>query len=265
MVSTVRGRLVGEHAPGAPVWVRLMSTDLDGAKAFYSTLFGWSYVEEPIGRLPHVTCLLDGERVAGIASDGTAPERLRGWLTYLGVRDMDASIVQALARGATLIRPAREFRAAGIVAVIRDPQDALVALYEPRARSGTRRLNTPGSLCWNELNTQDPEASKSFYRELFGYGEIETQSPTGARYDMLTVDGHPVLGVLGLEPELIPFPARWLAYFAVESLDVALDTLRSLGGTIVIGPSDTRHGRSAVVRDPQRAVFCLTELWEPLR
>jgi predicted enzyme related to lactoylglutathione lyase len=264
--QTTSPRIVDAHAAGAPAWVGLASNDVPAAKDFYATLFNWTFVDEPLGRLVHTTCLLDGERVAGITPTEFTTTSFHGWLTYLAIADIDTGLARAVELGGQIVAPAREYRAAGTVAVIRDPQGALVALYEPGARTGARRLNDAGALCWNELNTQDPDGSKRFYEQLFGYEEFELETPGGARYDVLTLDGHPALGVLGLEPGLIPLiPARWLAYFSVSDLDAALQAVLALGGTIVIRPSRTRHGRSAVVRDPQGAAFCMSELSEPLR
>jgi uncharacterized protein len=258
--------VVESYDAGAPAWVGLMADDVEAAKHFYAALFGWTFVDEPMRDMVHTTCLLDGERVAGITPMSYTQGKFRGWLTFLALADIHAGVALALELGGSVVAPIREFEAAGAVAVIRDPQEAVVALFEPRARSGARRLNDPGALCWNEINTQDPDGSKAFYKRLFGYEEIEMRSPTGERYDVLTMNGQPVVGVLGLEPGLIQLiPARWLPYFSVADLDMALQVVLALGGSIVLKPIQTPHGRSAVVRDPQRAVFCLTELSAPLR
>ena len=34
------------HPPGTPCWVDLMSPDVDGSKAFYTTVFGWDATDE---------------------------------------------------------------------------------------------------------------------------------------------------------------------------------------------------------------------------
>jgi uncharacterized protein len=37
------------YTPGTFSWVDLQTDDLEGAKAFYSTLFGWQYDDLPVG------------------------------------------------------------------------------------------------------------------------------------------------------------------------------------------------------------------------
>jgi uncharacterized protein len=54
-------------------------------------------------------------------------------------------------------------------------------------------------------------------------------------------------------------PPYWLTYFTVPSCDAAVARVRELGGGVLAGPLDLGAGRSAVVSDPQGAVFALFE------
>ncbi len=46
-------------------------------------------------------------------------------------------------------------RDAGRVAVLKDPQGAVFAVWQPRTRIGAERVNDVGCLCMNELATTD--------------------------------------------------------------------------------------------------------------
>ena len=51
-----------EYAQGTPNWVDLQTTDQSAAKQFYSSLFGWSYDDQPMPDGGAVYCDGDGER-----------------------------------------------------------------------------------------------------------------------------------------------------------------------------------------------------------
>ena len=63
----------------------------------------------------------------------------------------------------------------GRMAVLKDPQGAVLALWQPGTRIGAERVNDVGCLCTNELATSDLEAARSFYGRLFGW----TTEPSG--------------------------------------------------------------------------------------
>ena len=56
------------HAAGTPSWVDVMSPDVDGSKAFYTTVFGWDATDEldEDGNRIYVSFTLDGKSVAGL-------------------------------------------------------------------------------------------------------------------------------------------------------------------------------------------------------
>ena len=50
------------YKPGTFCWVDLATTDADGAKAFYGTLFGWEVVDIPIGDEDFYSMLKQNDR-----------------------------------------------------------------------------------------------------------------------------------------------------------------------------------------------------------
>ena len=67
----------------------------------------------------------------------------------------------------------------GRLAVLQDPQGALLSVWQPGEHFGAALVNAHGALCWNELLTSDLEASAAFYRALFGWDIAETQGAGG--------------------------------------------------------------------------------------
>ena len=140
------------------------------------------------------------------------------------------------------------------MAVIQDPQGAFFELWEPRRHFGAALVNAPGALCWNELASPDAEASAAFYGELFGWG---TAPMEGASFPYLIITNDEATNGAISQPESLKGPPNWLVYFAVTDVEPALAKLAALGGTKLAGPFDMEIGQTAIVSDPQGAVFAL--------
>ena len=70
----------------------------------------------------------------------------------------------------------------GRMAVLKDPQGAVLALWQPGTRIGAERVNDVGCLCMNELATSDLDVAGSFYGRLFGWTtESSGDAPDGPR------------------------------------------------------------------------------------
>jgi predicted enzyme related to lactoylglutathione lyase len=49
-------------------------------------------------------------------------------------------------------------------------------------------VNEPGTLCWNELTTRDPDGSEQFYGAIFGWQAAATDFD-GVEYTLRSSDG----------------------------------------------------------------------------
>ncbi len=246
-----------EYTPGTFSWVDLSTTDQDAAKAFYGGLFGWEADDRPLGDGSVYSMMkLDGHHVAAISSQ---PQQQREagvpplWNSYVTVEDADQLAQRAAELGATVHAPAFDVLDAGRMAVLQDPQGAHVMVWQPRAHIGAGLVNAPGALVWNELQSPDPDASASFYSDLFGW---DVQDAPGMSFRYLSIkNGEQNNG--GMR-ELTPgTPPNWLVYFAVEDIDAGLEKAQQLGASKLMGPIDIQIAKLGVLQDPQGAVFAL--------
>jgi predicted enzyme related to lactoylglutathione lyase len=246
------------YRPGAFSWVDLATTDLPAAKAFYGALFGWEMEDgDAGGGAVYTMCRLDGDAVCGLF-EMTADMRATGlppsWTSYVTVEDADAAAARAGELGGGAVDESFDVLDAGRMAVLRDPQGAVFAVWQPRARIGAERVNDAGCLCMNELATTELAAARSFYEGLFGWTTemVETgpdDPPMGLGYNGGTLNAS--FGAVD------GAPPHWRPYFTVEPMDAALERLRELGGSTVLGPVEIFDGTIAIVLDPQGALFAL--------
>jgi uncharacterized protein len=120
--------------------------------------------------------------------------------------------------------------------------------------------HAPGSFCWAELGTTDPDAAKKFYTELFGWTSVDHLMGEGSYYTIFQLHGDDAAGLYGLNRRQVEagVAPHWIPHVAVSSADEITARARDLGAHILAGPMDVfEAGRMAVVQDPQGAQLCI--------
>jgi predicted enzyme related to lactoylglutathione lyase len=250
------------HPPGTFSWVELSTSDAGAAKAFYSALFGWELDDRPAGPdMTYTMALLHGSEVAAMYQQG---EREQGvpphWNSYVTVESADAAAARGKELGGNLLMEPFDVMDVGRMAVVQDPQGATIFVWEPRSSIGARRVNDPGCLTWNDLNTTDPGAAEHFYAGLFGWSFERVQGDF--EYWLIRKGERSNGGMRRQDQEqevAAGVPPNWMPYFTVEAADDAVTRIGELGGSVIVPPRQVPTGRFAVVRDPQNAVFALFE------
>jgi predicted enzyme related to lactoylglutathione lyase len=246
------------YAPGTFSWVELGTTDAGGAKRFYSELFGWLPEDMPAGEGTYTMLKLDRKDVGALyelsdqqRSGGAHP----AWLSYATVDDVDAATAKAGELGGTVVNGPVDVFDAGRMSLLRDPQGAFFALWQPGRHIGAGVVNDPGSLTWNELATNDVPAATRFYSELFGWSAEAMDTGGGPPYTIVRVGDRTNGGITALRREGVP--PHWLVYFTTADTDATVARVEELGGRTVVPAMDVPQGRIAVVLDPQGAAFAL--------
>jgi len=117
---------------GAFCWNELMTSDVQGAKAFYSALLGWGMQDVNIDGMGYTLVKLGEEEIGGImAMPEDAVGKPPSWGAYVTVSDVDALLVQVEKLGGKIFVPAQNIPDVGRFAVIQDPQGAVLSLISP--------------------------------------------------------------------------------------------------------------------------------------
>ena len=109
--------------PNAFCWGELHAQDLDAAKAFYPSLFGWRLKDSPDYTEWHL-----GEQAVGGMIRAHGPGTY--WMPYFAVDDCDAMTSKAKAAGATVYVGPQDIEKVGRFSVLADPQGAVFALIK---------------------------------------------------------------------------------------------------------------------------------------
>ncbi len=246
------------YAHGTPSWIDLSTNDVEGAQEFYGPLLGWSFETNPTsGDGKYTMASLKGKSAAGIMQQAEEQTKLGIpplWNTFITVDDINEAAAKTTEAGGSVMMPPVEVMDSGQMAVVSDSTGAVVSLWQPNIHIGSEIVNEPGALTWNELITDDVEAAKSFYNEVFGLGATEQDMGEGNIYTSLMLGDDMVAGVM--LPPMEGIPNQWSVYFAVENVDETVAKAIELGGTVLAPVMDIPDvGRFAVLQDPQGATF----------
>ena len=256
------------YAHGQFCWIDLVAHDMPASAAFYADLFGWTVAEEDTdGGPPYAFFLHEGDVVAGIGamSDDMREGGVRlMWNSYINVDDVAETTEAAEALGAKIITAPTQIMDAGWLAFIEDPTGGAVGLWQAGSNHGAERVNVPGTLCWNELNTRDLDGARDFFHALLGW-TYEDNPDSPAPYAIIHNQDRPNGGILQMTDEWDGIPPHWSVYFAVANIDADVERLQALGGQLHHGPFATEVGRMAVAADPEGAPFHLIQLSEEMR
>lgn len=116
------------NVPNTMSWNELATRDPEAAKAFYTSLLGWTAQTDENG----YTVWMNGERWNGgmmqiDESWGDVPPH---WAVYFSVADCAATAEKATELGGSLVRPPFEAGDVGIISIVADPQGAAFVIIQ---------------------------------------------------------------------------------------------------------------------------------------
>ncbi len=251
---------VDSHPPGSFCWIELGTTDQNAAKAFYTSLFGWSFMDFPMGPGEIYTMFQLENRNAAAGYTLNPQMRAEGvpphWMLYIATASADATAAKVAQAGGQVGAGPFDVMDFGRMAVCKDTTGAHFSIWQPKTHTGLGVTNQAGALCWADLSTPDPNAAAEFYKKVFDW-ELSTE-PNGNGYLHIKNAGDFIGGVPPASQRNPNAPPHWLIYFMTADCDASNSKAASLGARTLAGPMTIEGvGRIAVLADPQNAIFAL--------
>ncbi|MFB7665538.1 VOC family protein [Kitasatospora sp. NPDC056138] len=232
---------------GTPCWVSLMTSDHQGATAFYGALLDWEFTPGPTHLGAYARATLHGAKVAGIGVTPPGPGRPVEWTTYFSVDDADLVSQRIRECGGTVAVGPLQAERAGRLAIAADVWGAVFGLWQGEEHLGWEVVDEPGAPVWSELLTPDEQSAAAFYRMVFG-PSVPQQDATA-----------PLAGIRH-STDLRDGPPRWRVHFAVGDVDLTVAQAVALGGAVLVPPHEGPAGRVARLADPQGGRFSVVQL-----
>lgn len=255
-----------KHAPGTFSWVELGTTNQDGAKKFYASLFGWTFKDFPMGPDAGVYTIFQNNGQDCAALYTLMPDMQKqgippNWGAYISVTSADDTAKKASSLGGkVMMEPFDVMGTLGRMAVIQDPTGAVFSVWQAKDHAGAGVLDEPGALCWAELLTNDTAKAEQFYTQLIGW-KSEKAPMDNVDYTLFKrADGANAGGLFKLTAEMKGVPPNWTIYFQTSDIQATVDKVKGQGGQVMMPPTPIPHvGQFAMVQDPQGAVFGLLQ------
>lgn len=154
---------------GGPCWTELGTSDLEGAKRFYTELFGWRPETDSRKEAGGYTVAHLGDAAVAALTPLYQESQPVAWNVSFAVPDADTAVRHVEEAGGTVILGPTDVFDLGRFAVVRDPTGAVFQVWQARSYAGAGLFNAPGSLGWVELATRDTERARDFYTTVFGW------------------------------------------------------------------------------------------------
>ncbi len=119
---------------GTFCWNELNTRNAEAAMKFYGDTIGWTFdAMEMDNGGPYYVCMQGSTPVGGIftmvgSEFAGVPEH---WFAYLAVDDVDKRINKAKANGATIVRVPFDIPTVGRIAIVQDPEGAVMGWMTP--------------------------------------------------------------------------------------------------------------------------------------
>lgn len=254
----------GQHDPGRIVWRDLITDEPASSRRFYEELFGWEF--ESVGNLfnlggEDVYSLIrhNGRLIGGMVNENRLKNQaddISQWVVLMSVADVDAAAADFRARGGEVLTPPTDVADRGRMAIVVDPQGALLALVQ--TAGGDPDVHEPGygDFLWDELWTTDLAAATDFYAGLTGLESNDRTLGANTAYRTLDRGDRPTLGIM-------PHPIEdqrpvWVTYIRVQDPAAITARVEALGGTVYLEAQDRPlGGQVALIADPSGAGIAL--------
>ena len=257
---------------GVTCWVDTEQPDPDAAARFYGELLGWTFEDALPADAPgrHLIAQLDGQDAAAIGPADAGPAR---WNTYVAVDDVDAMSRRLADAGAEVVTAPTDAGPGGRTATVRTG-GVETRLWQARRRHGALVLNQPGAWNFSDLHVDDP-ATRDLLAAAFGWRLVDQGWGTAIQVpgygdhleatvdpDIRTRQAHAPEGfedvIGGVAPQAADEEPHWHVTFTVADRDATAATAERLGAA-VLATDENDWTRTAVVRDPQGAVFTASQ------
>ncbi|MFO1315610.1 MAG: VOC family protein [Burkholderiales bacterium] len=245
----------GIRKAGEFCWINVLTSQPEAARAFFSRLLGWTYVEMPgIGHRVQV-----GGRDVGGLFDLASPQTPPGTPPHIGVMVKVASADAAVERVKALggrAQPAFDVMDQGRMAVCFDPNGAAFDVWEPQKGEGMDAdSGQHGAPSWFESMTTDVDRAAKFYAALFDWTP-EPMPMDGYTYTTFRRGDGYVAGMMAITPDMGAVQPHWGTYFTVDDADAAARAAPALGARLYIPPMDVPGvGRFCGIASPQGVPF----------
>jgi len=256
---------------GKIIWHDLITDKPELTKKFYQELFGWQFEELTLagglfGKVNYTLIRHNGKLIGGMIDQTKlqVDKDISQWVVLMSVADINKAVDEVKSSGGTVFSPATDLGDRGKIAIVADPQGALLGFLQTKQGDPEDgKVIVDGDFLWNELWTDNVDKATEFYQRIAEYDvddrNIKSANTSDKNYRLLKTKNKPRVGVLTNPVEnLTPIWVSYLRIKDAKSLDALVDKVEGLSGEILLAPQDRAiGGRVAFIAGPSGAGIAL--------
>lgn len=249
-----------EVTEGSIAHVELITGDVDASRRFYEEVFSW---EITVDEEMDYTMWRAPNAPSGAFFDASEwPSTPPSALFYVNVADLEATTAAITDAGGEVVMEETVVPEMGKFVVFRDPGGIIEAVWEDTYEGDSSEGEWPlftddpddSSLVHFEFYTEDPEATRRFHEDVFGWSAERLEDDA---YTMVYPQTPPYGGLMQATDEM---PVGTLPYLLVGSATDACKAIEAAGGTILRDPFEVEGwGHMAVFEAPGGIVQAVWE------
>ncbi len=261
-----------QRLPGKIIWHDLITDQPAASRHFYSELLGWEYQILPVGGGDSYTLIRhNGKLIGGMVDQTRLPNSeahdISQWVAVMSVWDVGQAADSVTRAGGTVFTPPTDVGDRGTMAVVADPQGALLALLQTNeADPDDGEVPAVGDFLWDEIWARDLDTSAAFYLKLAPFGVVKEDlgADDNDAYRVLSTQGEPRAGIRNNPfDDLQPLWMPYLRVSDVTHLEMLVARVAELGGAVHMPPTARPQGGwLALITDPSGAGVAL-QTWNP--
>ena len=254
VLPSITSSATAQWHQGKFVWHDLLTDDLQAAREFYGDVFGWTFKTKQAYTQIYNQDRLIGGMMHITQADDTKAKAV--WLPSISVSDVDMSLRYVKFKKGEVLKGPIDMKERGRGSLVSDPQGAQIVLLHAKNGDPKDVMPQVGDWLWNELWTNKPKDSYTFYRQLGGYDSYEMRD----EYRILKSKGDWRAGIRNIDKD--DFKARWVPTIRVSDLNETILKVKDSKGEVLVLPHEELvNGNVALITD-NRGALVIIQYWE---
>lgn len=244
-----------DYPIGSTVWPVLQVRSIEGLQQFYKAVLNWDLKQGE----NNYFIAQDGNVVAELLVDASLDESSIGWVCFIGVDNLEATVARAVNGGATVTNPNRIIGAKAEAVELLDPFGVKFGFALMAPGNFIPQSTATGRLVLVDPTNHNAEEQIKFHLSLFSDEVVDHMDH---HINIIrNKQGLALRGAYALDEELREIiPPHWLPWFSVADQAAAIEKAEANGGRVNTRDNELSFGVWGVVVDPQGGEFKTLEM-----
>lgn len=242
------------HRYNQVVWHDLITPDVQEAKTFYGSVFGWTFKDFKVGGKNYVIISHQDQYIGGMIEMPSSESSI--WIASVSIEDIDAHIKRTVENGGKVLLKPVTIPGRGKQVILEGTQGEKFSLINSSKGDSELAVTVQnGNWLWMELWANNPSEAHNFYNKTF-YTNIEQTTSDGKPYWIFKSKGKKIGGMI--QNPLTNVGSQWIPYIQTDNPTNIINKITANKGYVILKPDQSiRKGSVGIFQDPKGAIICL--------